>query len=122
MNAKRQDLSFFGLDAIMAGESNRGKEMMVFDWNKAATLIKGHKDYPNITCEAGLASDWEYTGGVIFRDGQVVKEEYTYLASTWAIPTLIIDEEEYDCFIMENSTEWDEKTKWPEESLKILVD
>jgi len=31
------------LSAFMLGEANRGKELMVFDWKKAARLIKEKK-------------------------------------------------------------------------------
>ena len=107
MSAKDQKLSFFGPDIFSIGQANRGREQKVFDWVKAANLIKNHPDFPNIQCEAGLAGDFEYTGGIIF-DGKIVEDDYTYLASTWATPTLIIDGEEHDCYVMENFTEWNE--------------
>jgi hypothetical protein len=65
--------------AFAKGEANRGKELMVFDWVKAAKLIKERKP---IIASAGLCSDWEWTGGTIYENGKPVKKEdtYTYLA------------------------------------------
>lgn len=38
-------------------------EVKVFDWNRAARLIKDN----NVkTASAGLKGDWEWTGGTIF--------------------------------------------------------
>lgn len=71
------------MSAFVMGEANRNKELMVFDWEKAAKIIKekGAKE-----ASAGLRDDWDWTGGDILRDGKPVPEEEThvYLASTWA--------------------------------------
>jgi hypothetical protein len=108
--------------AFIMGELNRGMEMMVFDWNKAAKLIK---DYNAKNARAGLNSDWEYTGGEIFIDGKPNKEGYTFLSSTWATPEIEINGEIFDCYIMESKMpkEWGEdfaSIKWPESALIIL--
>lgn len=108
------------LSAFAMGEANRVKELMVFDWEKAARLIKEKK--AKRAC-AGLRDDWEYTGDCIFRDGKPLNkdETYTYLASTWAVPELDIDGEVIPCYKMESETSgWDANTYWPEEALKIL--
>ena len=115
------------MDSILAfamGEANRGKDLMVFDWNKAARLIK--KSGAN-SASAGLARDWENTGGTIFSDGKPVLEDdaYVYLASTWATPELEINYKRQDCFIMESEVpeEWGDnyaKIYWPESALKII--
>ena len=107
------------LSAFAIGEMNRNPTRMVFDWDKAAKLIKER----NATeASAGLSGDWEYTGGTIFADGKPDMESYTYLASTWAEPELEIDGERMKCFRMEDDTpKWDEKTKWPESALFILA-
>jgi hypothetical protein len=110
------------LMAFEIGQKNRDKELMVFDWFKAAELIKKNK---NKTASAGLSGDWEYTGGKIYENGKPVPEEdtYVYLASTWAVPQLKIKNKFIDCFLMESKTpNWNEKTYWPEEALKILND
>lgn len=107
------------MQAFMMGEMNRGKEMMVFDWDKAARIIAERKPKQ---AEAGLRGDWEWTGGTIYEDGKPVFDDYTYLASTWATPELDIDGEIIDCYMMESKTEWNAYTKWPESALNILND
>lgn len=106
------------LEAFAMGEANRGKELMVFDWDKAALLIKQRNP---VFVEAGLEGDLEWTGGTIHKNGEIVEDSYTYLSSTWATPIIIIDGEEIDCYIMESKTSWNESTKWPESSRKILA-
>jgi hypothetical protein len=110
------------LAAFFMGEANRHRELMVFDWDKAARIIKEKKA---TTASAGLAGDWEYTGGQILRGGIPVPEDeaYVYLASTWAIPELEVDGETIGCYQMESQTPgWDAKTYWPESSRAILCD
>ena len=78
------------MSAFAMGEMARarGSKAKVFDWDKAAQLIKERK--PEIA-EAGLSGDWEYTGGEIYCDGKPVPQDdtYTYLSSIWATPCLI---------------------------------
>lgn len=106
------------LTAFAMGGMNRGKELMVFDWDKAAQFIL---DSGAHEAHAGLCDDWEYTGGCIFRNGHPVKNSYTYLASTWAEPQLEIDGKVFDCFKMQSETPgWDSGTKWPPSALAIL--
>lgn len=110
------------LQAFAMGEANRHKELMVFDWDKAARLIK------ESGCEeaaAGLQSDWEWTGGNIFTDGKPNFDDDTYLASTWAVPQLEIYKGEWsktvDCYKMQSETPgWGSDTKWPDSALAIL--
>lgn len=102
------------------GQANRGKPLMVFDWDKAARMIKeiGAK-----YASAGLSGDWEWTGGSILSGGEPDMESYTYLSSTWAIPELYIDGDYYECYRMEDEVPgWDSDTKWPESALQILRD
>ena len=106
------------LMAFAKGQANRGKELMVFDWDKAAKRIA--EVHPE-TASAGLKSDWEWTGGEIYRNGEPVTDEYTYLASTWATPELEMDGEVEPCYRMQSEVpEWDSDTKWPYSALKIL--
>ena len=108
------------LAAFAMGEANRGKESMVFDWHKAAELIKKHN---GITVSAGLSGDWDYTGGQILENGKIVPAEdtYVYLASTWARPEIEIDGDIQDCFLMETDTPgWSSDTYWPESAVAIL--
>ena len=105
--------------AFMKGEANRGKEMKVFDWDKAARIIKQN----NIkNASAGLIEDWEYTAGEILEKGNPYMDSYTYLSSTWATPVLVDEDKgyQYECYIMESKTEYNSGTKWPESALKIL--
>lgn len=60
------------------GQANAGKPLMVFDWKKAAEIIRDERPSE---VEAGLAGDWGRTGGVIFSGGRIVDDSYTYLAS-----------------------------------------
>lgn len=108
------------MDSVLAfalGQANKGKERKVFDWDKAARLIKesGTKN-----AQAGLKEDYEWTGGVIYSDGRPVSKDYTYLASVWATPTLYLDENEVDCYVMESKASWDSDTKWPPSAIAIL--
>lgn len=106
------------MTAFAMGEFNRGKEEMVFDWEKAARIIKERK--PEYAA-AGLRSDWEWTGGVIYEDGKPIKDSYTYLSSTWAVPELEVDDDIIECYRMQSDTPgWGSGTKWPKEALKIL--
>ena len=104
--------------AMVVGQAYRGNELMVFDWNKAARLIKESKtDYAS----AGLDEDWEWTGGVIYENGEPVRDAYTYLSSTWATPKLCINGNFIDCYKMAHEVpNWNAETKWPESALKIL--
>lgn len=110
------------------GDANRRKELMVFDWNKAAQLIKKNK---NAIIAAGLKGDEEHTKGIIWKCGKIVPKEetYCYLASTWAIPQIEINGEKEDCFIMKSNmpSEWIANSKdcaeiyFPQSALDILT-
>ena len=106
------------MKAFAMGEANRDKELMVFDWDKAAQLIKDKK----VTeASAGLSGDWEYTGGTILEEGKIPENSYVYLASTWATPELEINGEIFDCYKMQSETDgWDSDTFWPESARNIL--
>lgn len=106
--------------AFSMGERARamGAELMVFDWDKAAQIIR---DTGANYAAAGLRDDWEYTGGTIYKDGQPVKDDYTYLSSVWATPELEVNGEIIPCYKMAREVPgWDAKTKWPPSALAIL--
>jgi len=106
--------------AIDLAEANRGNESKVFDWDKAARLIKEHR---SLNARAGLRGDWEFTGGDILRDGIPVprSETYCYLASNWATPELEIDGLIVECYQMKSETPgWDAHTYWPESAREAL--
>lgn len=106
------------MSAFAMGEANRGKELMVFDWAKAATLIRDRQ--PSVA-SAGLQDDWENTGGIIWEDGKPAVDTYTYLASTWATPELDLDGETMDCYKMKSEVpDWGAKTYWPDSARAIV--
>lgn len=108
------------MSAFAMGQMSRDQPLMVFDWDKAAKIIR---EQGATHAGAGLSGDWEYTGGTILEGGKPVPrdETYTYLASTWATPELEIDGEYIDCFRMQSeSPGWGSDTYWPESALAIL--
>ncbi len=109
------------ISAFVLGNVSRGKPLMVFDWNKAAKMMRDQKaNYAT----AGLSRDWEKTGGSILRNGIPIKEEDThvYLASRWAKPELDIDGTVTPCWKYQDDTdEWDRSTYWPESARAILA-
>ena len=123
-NMKQSNLSFAEGFLGVQAQAAKDKPMMAFDWDKAAEKIKELlPKYPNLVAEAGLQGDWAHTGGVIFENGVPTNEDYTYLGSNWATPTLIITcddfEKEIDCFI-EDSGRFGSSSKWDRQSLSIL--
>ena len=106
------------MSAFAMGQANRHKELMVLDWEKAAKMIK---DRDAKDASAGLAGDWEWTGGDILVDGKIPEDSSPYLASTWATPEIEIGGLKHDCYKMQSKTPgWDADTFWPEEARKIL--
>jgi len=108
------------INAFLKGEANRHKELMVFDWDKCAQIIK---ERGATSASAGLADDWEWTGGQILVDGEPMPKEqtYTYLASTWATPELRVDGDVIECYRMESQVpKWDAHTYWPDSALSII--
>jgi hypothetical protein len=110
------------LSAFAKGEATlrAGNKQMIFDWHKAAQLIKERK--PQVA-SAGLHSDWEYTGGVIYTaEKGIDAKEYTYLSSNWATPELDLDGEIIPCFIDQdhNPEGWGSDTSWPDIVVAIL--
>lgn len=105
------------MKALALGAANRGKDPRVFDWDKAAKLIKERK--PNLV-EAGLAEDMEWTAGTIYENGKIVKNSYTFLASTWATPVVVIDGDTTECWKMESETAHTSGTKWPKSAIEII--
>lgn len=98
-----------------------GSPLKVFDWVRAATIL-GERKVQNAS--AGLQNDLEWTGGIILKDGVPVPPQntYTYLASVWATPILIIGDEEIPCFVVHpERSEWNASTYWPDEALRALA-
>ena len=109
------------MSAFALGEAAKGNPRKVFDWDQAAKRIAETKPR---AADAGLEGDLEWTGGAIWRDGAIVPQEetYTYLASTWATPILILDGEEEPCWKWEEETPgWDSGTYWPESARLLTI-
>ena len=106
------------LEAYARGQASQGKELMVFDWDTAARLIREMQ--PRVV-SAGLRGDWNWTGGTIYEDERPVLDCYTYLASTWAVPEIDLDGKCRDCYKMQSEVpDWNSQTKWPDSALAIL--
>lgn len=109
------------MSAFIRGQASRGKELMVFDWEKAANLIKERKPH-NVS--AGLRGDWEWTGGEIYKNGKIIPKNQTYvfLASTWAVPEIDIDGDILPCYKMQHEVpRWGSHTYFPKKAKDILT-
>lgn len=84
------------LAAFAMAESARaaGSPMRQLDWEKAKEICEKNKGK---SIYAGLSSDMEYTGGLIF-DGEKRVKDYVFVASVWATPILEIDGQEIECW------------------------
>ena len=113
-------------EGMMIGIAKRatgrvGNGVMVFDWDRAAQIIRDQK--PSHV-EAGLSGDWDYTGGPIYANGAIVPKNstYTFLSSFWATPQIEIDGNRIDCFVMQgDDCQWGSYTYWPESARSILA-
>jgi len=104
--------------AFALGAASRNSALRVFDWDKAAQMIKDR--HPS-DVSAGLRDDWEWTGGTIYKDGAPDTESYTYLGSRWAIPEIDVDGDVSECWRWEEPGEdFDTIAKWPASALAIL--
>ena len=111
---------------IMTEEDYVNSIPKVFDWDKAARIIK-ENGYKHVL--AGLEEDWWSTAGRIVVDGEPFTEDYTYLLSFWATPVMVIptdDDEDDDedniipCWCYKTECEWDAHTQWPDSALQIF--
>lgn len=103
--------------AMTLGVLNQGRPERVFDWDKAARIIRERRPH---AAYAGLAEDLTDTFSVIYIDGEPLEDGSGYLASTWATPQLYLDGDSVDCWVWEYETEWDTDTRWPQFALDIL--
>lgn len=108
-------------EKLMEEAKKSGNPYKVFDWDKAARIIKERN--PEMAL-AGLSEDWFWTGGPIWEKGQIFNEWHPYLKSFWATPVIVLENEcsreEIPCWIYDDETVWDERTFWPESAKKIL--
>ena len=109
------------MQTLQAEARKNGSPSKVFDWDKAARIIKERNPQ---RAAAGLREDWFWTGGTIWRDGKICTDEPPYLLSYWATPIIILKfkdgEEEIECWMQADKSAWDEDTNWPESARKIL--
>lgn len=100
-------------------EVHKYDEPKVFDWIKAAKIIKEKKA---MNAQAGLIEDWFWTGGSILHDGAYVLEnDNLYLSSLWATPVICIDGRFEECWVRESKAHgWGSGTIWPPEALDIM--
>lgn len=124
---KESNLSFAEGFLGIQSKAAAGRPQKKFDWDKAALIIKEKFSVnPDLVAEAGLQGDWDYTGGEIFRRGKPTNEDYTYLSSNWATPTLVLhytsdwDDDEIECYTEDTESRFDAESKWDEISLDIL--
>lgn len=104
--------------AFAMGEAHKNDPLMVFDWDKAAHILS--ERMPD-KAFAGLEGDFEYTGGIIWLSGEPYMRDYTYLASTWAKPLLVIGDEEIECWMYQrDSPDWGADTKWPKSARETV--
>jgi len=108
---------------VKRAELSKGNVPKVFDWDKAAQIIKSR----NISnASAGLQGDLSATCGDILEEGVIPEEGYAYLMSTWAIPVLIInpytvEEEEIECWRwLTDVPYWGSDTFWPDSARDIF--
>lgn len=110
------------LSAFFRAKAAQGQKQKVFDWHKAADIIRDGKVQE---ASAGLSEDLEYTEGTILENGIPVSEDdtYCYLSSNWAIPVLVIEGEEIPCWKYEDELPepWDSGTMWPESAKARLL-
>ena len=99
----------------------RGEKGKMFDWDKAAEIIREHKPSEAV---AGLSSDMKWTAGVIYRNGAPVprEETYVYLSSMWATPVLVLDDgAEIPCWkVPPTDMDRDPDIYWPPSARAIL--
>jgi len=120
-----KESKFTFAEGFLGSPAPKGSPVKAFDFDKAAIIIKDRLlKYPDLIAEAGLEGDWNYTGGIIFENSNPVSNSYTYLASNWATPTLILswdgmEQEEIECSCEQNDR-FNSSSKWDEISLKIL--
>ena len=107
------------LVAFYANESTPDGNEKGFDWIKAAKIIKERKPF---IAYAGLREDLEWTIGLIWHNYKVVNNSDAYLASRWATPVLIIDDEEIECYkkISMKDLKKYSRPKWPKDALAIV--
>lgn len=94
-------------------------EARVFDWVKAANIIK---ENPDKCYHAGLLEDWGYTSDIIWAYHKPYKHSGVYLSSQWATPVITAADGSYvECWVYaKDRPNWDAETYFPKEAREIL--
>jgi hypothetical protein len=103
------------LDGIRSSQESETHN--VFDWVKAAQLIRDRRPLKAV---ARLAEDIDWTSVVIYCNGAIVDGGTPFLASSWATPVLVLDDEEIDCFVELIKDDSHYELMWPKEARAIL--
>ena len=97
--------------------------------NPGIVGLVGHNGAGKSTLFRLLSDVFTPDAGEILVEGKPYDDDYTYLASRWAVPMLLIynydsddysDPEEIPCYLYSNETDWDAHTKWPQSAIDIL--
>jgi hypothetical protein len=103
---------------IQALSSQNTEDRKVFDWIKAAQLIRDRQPSEAV---AGLSEDMSWTAGTIYLNGNIVSDSYLYLASDWATPVVVLDGEEIECYTVMPARLAYDRPVWSEEARQILT-
>ncbi len=57
--------------------------MNTLDWEKLEKFIEERKP---VSVDAGLLSDWFWTAGTVYENGEWKDKDRAYVTSSWAIP------------------------------------
>ena len=93
---------------------------MVFDWEKAAEVLRERQP---VAASVSFIGKHERTEPVlIYRDGEPTPDPRTFCPyDAFDKPTLLIDGDEIECFRLENTiTTWAIDEYWPESARRIL--
>lgn len=107
-------------DIFVNGFRHEKNERRVFDWNKAARVLR---DRDETTCKACIIEDYNETVGFILVDGRpAIDHPLPYLSSCWGTPCLVFENgDSMPCWIPQSeSPDWTGYTYWPESARNIL--
>lgn len=96
-------------------DGSKGKH---FDWEKAKAILLEKRP---LKAKAGLSQDLEWTAGYVWKKGKPFVGSYKFLSSNWAIPVLVIDGEEIDCWLEGlDGPKGDDQRDWSDKQLQEI--
>lgn len=107
-------------DIFVNGLRHEKNERRVFDWNKAAQILRDRK---TLTCKACIIEDYDETVGSILIDGEPALDfKFPYLSSCYGTPCIVFEDCDFvPCWIPQSeSPDWTGYTYWPESARCIL--